>query len=158
MLEFEARKCPCKHVACEDWHVYPVAAVQGVKFTEEQAKLVAETLNKATWNFPDYMDNTEKEIVGTLLDAIFQIDVSVDVSDEEECVLRQSRDRRLIEDYTCNTDMTVYVIYDHTTRKRLGHFALVHGNGKDVISDFSANAYCDSIWAIIQKKHFEQAA
>lgn len=33
-------KCPCGHAACKDWHVSPEAAIQGVKFTEEQATQV----------------------------------------------------------------------------------------------------------------------
>ena len=41
-----ARKCPCGHKACQDWHVVPVAAVQGVKFTETEAKALVQ-LNSA---------------------------------------------------------------------------------------------------------------
>lgn len=40
-----AVKCPCGHPSCKHWHVEPEAAVQGVNFTEEQAHLVASTLN-----------------------------------------------------------------------------------------------------------------
>lgn len=38
--------CPCGHPACKDWHVSPVAALQGVKFTERQARAVAGLLNQ----------------------------------------------------------------------------------------------------------------
>ncbi len=39
-------KCPCGNRVCKNWHVDPVAAIQGVKFTEEQARAVADLLNK----------------------------------------------------------------------------------------------------------------
>jgi len=38
-------QCPCGSPFCTDWHVDPVAAVQGVKFTKAQAKAVANLLN-----------------------------------------------------------------------------------------------------------------
>lgn len=43
---YKASPCPCGHRACEDWHVSPAAAVQGVSFTEKQAKAVADLLNR----------------------------------------------------------------------------------------------------------------
>ncbi len=43
---YSARRCPCGHPSCKSWHVDPVAAVQSVSFTEEQARAVAELLNK----------------------------------------------------------------------------------------------------------------
>lgn len=36
-----AEPCGCGDEACTHWHVYPMAAVQCVRFTEEQAKAVA---------------------------------------------------------------------------------------------------------------------
>lgn len=41
----EARPCQCGHPTCKDWHVYPGADVQGVNFTERQARAVADMLN-----------------------------------------------------------------------------------------------------------------
>ncbi len=37
--------CPCGHRACKDWMVYPLAAIQGVKFRQDQAEAVAALLN-----------------------------------------------------------------------------------------------------------------
>jgi hypothetical protein len=37
--------CQCGHRACKDWHVNPVASMQGVHFTYEQAFAVAKLLN-----------------------------------------------------------------------------------------------------------------
>lgn len=42
---YHASRCPCGHMACNDWHVDPVAALQGVHFTERQARAVAALLN-----------------------------------------------------------------------------------------------------------------
>lgn len=40
-----AEKCPCGHRACTDWHVGPHAAVQGVRFSEQEAKVLAAVLS-----------------------------------------------------------------------------------------------------------------
>lgn len=37
--------CPCGHKSCKAWMVDPHAAVQGVRFTQEEAERVAEFLN-----------------------------------------------------------------------------------------------------------------
>lgn len=42
---YVARPCPCGHRVCKDWHVWPVAAIQGVHFTKQQAEAVAAYLN-----------------------------------------------------------------------------------------------------------------
>jgi hypothetical protein len=44
-LKYKAERCGCGHRTCVDWHVAPIAAVQGVKFTEKQARAVADWLN-----------------------------------------------------------------------------------------------------------------
>lgn len=43
---YRAILCPCKHPACNNWLVAPVADIQGVCFTKEQAEAVAKLLNK----------------------------------------------------------------------------------------------------------------
>ena len=45
MGPYTVSRCQCGHRACRDWHVSPVAATQGVKFTEVQARVVACVLN-----------------------------------------------------------------------------------------------------------------
>lgn len=42
---YSASPCPCGQKTCKDWHVDGVAAVQGVHFTQQQAKAVATLLN-----------------------------------------------------------------------------------------------------------------
>lgn len=43
---YHAIQCRCGHRACKDWHVGPIADMQGVKFTEVQAHAVAALLNR----------------------------------------------------------------------------------------------------------------
>lgn len=40
-----AEPCGCRHPTCSAWHVSPCAAVQSVRFSEEQARAVAALLN-----------------------------------------------------------------------------------------------------------------
>lgn len=42
---FSATRCKCGHPSCANWHVSPAADIQGVGFTEDQAKAVADFLN-----------------------------------------------------------------------------------------------------------------
>jgi len=44
-VTYRATQCPCGHASCHDWHVWPVAMLQGVHFTKEQAEAVAKLLN-----------------------------------------------------------------------------------------------------------------
>lgn len=46
---FRAEPCGCGARSCWHWHVSPVAAFQGVSFTEEQARAVAEFMNSREW-------------------------------------------------------------------------------------------------------------
>lgn len=39
-----AEPCPCGHRACKSWFVHPVAAVQGVSFTEAEAHAASAAL------------------------------------------------------------------------------------------------------------------
>lgn len=55
---YTASPCPCGHRLCGNWHVSPVAAVQGVGFTEKQARIVASVLiaveNGWDWQYTVY--------------------------------------------------------------------------------------------------------
>lgn len=46
LATYMAMPCPCGHQHCKNWLVEPPAAIQGVSFTEKQAKAVADLLNK----------------------------------------------------------------------------------------------------------------
>lgn len=44
-MTYKATPCSCGYPTCKNWFVEPVADIQGVSFTEEQARLVAVVLN-----------------------------------------------------------------------------------------------------------------
>jgi hypothetical protein len=72
MATYVARPCPCGHRACKSWFVHPIAAVQGVHFTEEQARLVVSVLNATETTRADtvlLMNELECLINGHALDA-----------------------------------------------------------------------------------------
>jgi len=41
MIDWKAEKCPCGHEGCHSWMVVPVAALQGLHITEEEAYIIA---------------------------------------------------------------------------------------------------------------------
>ena len=45
MTKYTIDRCRCPNKNCRDWHVLPVAAVQGVHFTRRQATVVAAVLS-----------------------------------------------------------------------------------------------------------------
>lgn len=44
-MTYRALRCPCGDPICKHWHVSDVAEMQGVRFTQAQAELVARVLN-----------------------------------------------------------------------------------------------------------------
>lgn len=60
-MTYRAIPCPCGHRACTSWMVDPVAAVQGVRFTQAQAEAVAALLNTldVLEARHDFVDNRE---------------------------------------------------------------------------------------------------
>lgn len=55
-MTYYATPCQCGDPLCKDWHVKPVAAYQGVCFTEQQARAVAAVLNSSE-NGGDHWDS-----------------------------------------------------------------------------------------------------
>lgn len=55
MAYYTAEKCPCGSSTCKYWLVDPVASIQGVGFTEAQAKFIAAALNLARVNGEDML-------------------------------------------------------------------------------------------------------
>lgn len=60
MMGFRAEKCGCKNKTCQDWHVAPVAAVQGVGFSQKQAEAVAKLLNDGSATYSHEEDKDAK--------------------------------------------------------------------------------------------------
>lgn len=62
---FIASRCRCRSANCKDWHIWPAAAVQGVHFTEQQARAVATLLNMMEYGeFPPgfKVDDPDEEV------------------------------------------------------------------------------------------------
>jgi hypothetical protein len=107
-------------------------------------------------NFPDYMNKTEAQIINRILSAALAHGGKVSVYDGEEWALKQSTDRAAIQAEVAATDMTTLRLRD-AKGDTVGSVLLVHGNGADVICDYSdspamdamlanANAYADSLY------------
>lgn len=70
---WRAQPCPCGDEFCSAWHVEPVAAVQGVTFTEAEAKIAAASGDLARaliaaeehLSFCSYGDSYERECADT---------------------------------------------------------------------------------------------
>ena len=99
--------------------------------------------------FPHWMRQDEKEIIDGLIYAILNRGHMISVYDSQELILKQSRDYDKICAEVCQTEWTEFVVWD-ANGNRLGWFWLIHGNGRDVVSDYTDNAYCDQIWKEIE--------
>lgn len=106
-------------------------------------------------HFPKHMDATEAKIANRLLTAILRHpDLLVRVFDGEEWSTDWTRDRAAIQRETAATDMTRYSITrlaDNGAARRLGSILLIHGNGEDVISDYSWNTKVDAVEALLDE-------
>lgn len=49
---YKAEPCPCGQPVCRNWLVWPVAALQGVNFTQSQAEAVTTLLNERAATMP----------------------------------------------------------------------------------------------------------
>lgn len=71
-LHRRVEKCPCRHPACKDWHVSPEAALQGVKFTKDEATQVAILLDMIDRESgkPTAADTASNDVLLQLTDAL----------------------------------------------------------------------------------------
>jgi hypothetical protein len=89
---------------------------------------------------------TEGKMCGALVQALLDRGATVSVNDGEEWVVKRSTDKATIIAALFSTDEDQLVARD-AEGNRLGWFHLVYGNdGTDVLSDYSANDYCEAIW------------
>ena len=127
----------------EDWIVVRDDG-QVTHLTEAQATAVAALLNEMEGEFPEWLDKDERKIISKLLDAILADPLChVEVPDEEGVSLRPSRDRRQVERGTAAAGETYYIVFraqPNGDLHRVGFIRLIHGNGVDVISDYSDKA------------------
>lgn len=88
----------------------------------------------------------ERRICSALIKQVLADGHALSVFDGEEWTVDNSRKAPLIRDSLFTTDGDELVVSD-LSGKRIGWFALVYGNdGYDVISDYTANEYCNSVY------------
>lgn len=89
---------------------------------------------------------TERRICSALIKQVLADGHALSVFDGEEWTVDNSRDAAVIRHALFTTDGDELVVSD-LAKKRIGWFSLIYGNdGYDVISDYTANDYCQSVW------------
>lgn len=86
-----------------------------------------------------------RKLVRNILDRGY----AISVNDGEEWTVVHSSDEALIMGALGTTEADVIKMMDPLDYKALGMFYLVYGNdpeGEEVISDFTANNLCETIW------------
>jgi hypothetical protein len=88
----------------------------------------------------------ERRICFALVKQVLADGHALSVFDSEDWTVKSSRDEKLIREALFTTDSDELVVRD-LDNKRLGWFQLIYGNdGYDVISDYTANEYCNSVY------------
>ncbi|WP_444668375.1 hypothetical protein [Cereibacter changlensis] len=88
-------------------------------------------------SYPAHMNPTEAKIINQLITTILDAGHLIRVFDGEEYASDWTGDRAEIQKQTAATDYTVFQVADAAGRERIGTITLIHGNGTDVISDWS---------------------
>ena len=89
---------------------------------------------------------TERRICSALIKQVLADGHALSVFDGEEWTVDNSRDAAVIRYALFTTDSDELVVSD-LAKKRIGWFSLIYGNdGYDVISDYTANDYCQSVY------------
>lgn len=96
-------------------------------------------------HFPNHMRRDEADVADALLTAFFNRQLTVSIHDGEEWSVKKSTDRAELERETAATGVTGYRLRT-ADGEYAGFFTLIHGNGRDVIHDWSANELCEDIW------------
>jgi hypothetical protein len=97
--------------------------------------------------YPDYMNLVEANIINGVIDRALKQGLVISVYDGEEFPIVRSTDKAAIQAETAATDETVYILRNGT--ERIGSVTFIHGNGPDVLSDYSWNAKVDGSAAIM---------
>jgi hypothetical protein len=88
----------------------------------------------------------ERRICSALIKQVLADGHALSVFDGEEWTVDNSRVAAVIRDALFTTDSDELVVSD-LSGKRIGWFSLIYGNdGYDVISDHTANEYCQSVY------------
>lgn len=96
---------------------------------------------------------TERKICFKLVDLLLAEGCTITHHNGEEAEVKKSTDKAAIRAAFFATDMET--LYAYKDGERVGWWSLVYGNdGWDVISDYSANDFCERLW----KDHLEPLA
>lgn len=88
----------------------------------------------------------ERRMARALVNRALRGGNTISVNDGEEWVVKRSRDRAAIYAALFSTDQDQIRVHDKAGNS-LGWFLLIYGNdGWDVVSDYSANEFCETIW------------
>jgi hypothetical protein len=87
--------------------------------------------------YPDYLDPVEREIIDRIIKDVLAAGHTIWVEDGEEIALKRSTDYEAITAEIAATCETTLII---ETPDGVGHIWLIHGNGCDVVSDWTSSA------------------
>lgn len=101
-------------------------------------------------SLPEYAAPCERPVVQTLIDLLLREGGVVSVYDEEEIAIHKSTDKTEILKSMSQTGWDTVESYHHDGDAR-GWFLLIYNNGSGhepmvVLSDYSANEYCDNVY------------
>lgn len=90
------------------------------------------------------VSTVERAIIDQIIKDALGTGCLIDVGDGDEFPTRPSRFTSTITDWIGHTEITV-LVFEKEDKTKLGHVVLVHGNGCDVISDYSANDFTEEV-------------
>ena len=97
--------------------------------------------------YPDWLDDDEAKIIDVIIEDALAKGVEIDVRDaygDEEEIVRLS-DADAIRAEVAATGETLFDFYRPGEEKPFGWVLLIHGNGCDVISDYTANEATEAL-------------
>jgi hypothetical protein len=100
--------------------------------------------------FPNLHCASEAAIIDKVIEwALSSPERQIALFDGEEESCPRTRDIDAIRKEVAITDHTSAIIYD-MGHKHLGSVLFIHGNGEDVLSDYSDNKLMDQMWEFVQ--------
>ena len=107
-----------------------------------------------TTSFQQYATAGERKVARRLIKAALAAGYTIGVDDGEEMTVKRASKVKAIEDALCTTGEDTLQLYAADPSKTVGWFGagrfyLVWGNaadGSELISDFTANDLCESLW------------
>ena len=107
-----------------------------------------------TTSFQQYATAGERKVARRLIKAALAAGYTIGVDDGEDMTVKRASKVKTIEDALCTTGEDTLQLYAADPSKTVGWFGagrfyLVWGNavdGSELISDFTANDLCESLW------------